>query len=114
MDRRPPPSGCSSRRSYTWILKYIFPGGLIPSVTAIGDSLSRRTRLRVAERFDFGPHYAQTLQIWRDRFEARRDEVIALGFDDVFIRMWLFYLCYAEAGFRAGYIDVSQLTLARI
>jgi cyclopropane-fatty-acyl-phospholipid synthase len=102
----------ASRRTYTWILKYIFPGGLIPSVTAIEDSL-RRTRLRVTGRYDFGPHYAQTLQIWRDRFDARRDEVIALGFDDVFIRMWLFYLCYAEAGFRAGYLNVSQLTLDR-
>ena len=103
----------ASRRTYTWIQKYIFPGGLIPSVTAIEDSLSRRTRLRVAERYDFGRHYAETLQIWRDRFSARTDEVLALGFDDVFIRMWLFYLCYAEAGFRAGYLNVSQLTLER-
>jgi cyclopropane-fatty-acyl-phospholipid synthase len=103
----------ASRRTYTWILKYIFPGGLIPSVTAIEDSLSRRTRLRVAERHDFGRHYAETLQIWRDRFSARTDEVLALGFDDVFVRMWLFYLCYAEAGFRAGYLNVSQLTLER-
>ncbi len=53
------------------------------------------------------------MRIWRDRFDARRDEVIALGFDDVFIRMWLFYLCYAKAGFRAGYLNVSQLTLDR-
>ena len=58
-------------------------------------------------------HYAQTLSIWRDRFLAQRDEVAALGFDEVFVRMWLFYLCYAEAGFRAGYLDVSQLTLER-
>jgi len=101
----------ASRRTYTWILKYIFPGGLIPSVTAIEDSLGRNTGLRVAERFDFGPHYADTLQIWRDRFDARRDQVGALDFDDVFIRMWQFYLCYAEAGFRSGYLNVSQLTL---
>jgi cyclopropane-fatty-acyl-phospholipid synthase len=103
----------ASRRTYTWILKYIFPGGLIPSVTAIEDSLRRRTGLRVAGRFDFGPHYADTLQIWRDRFNARRDEVRALDFDDVFSRMWQFYLCYAEAGFRSGYLNVSQLTLER-
>jgi len=103
----------ASRRTYTWILKYIFPGGLIPSVTAVEDSLRRRTGLRVAERFDFGPHYADTLRIWRDRFDARRDEVGALDFDDVFIRMWQFYLCYAEAGFRSGYLNVSQLTLER-
>jgi cyclopropane-fatty-acyl-phospholipid synthase len=103
----------ASRRTYTWIHKYIFPGGLIPSVTAITDSLGRQTRLRVVQRHDFGAHYAQTLRIWRERFLARRDEVAALGFDEVFVRMWLFYLCYAEAGFRAGYLDVSQLTLER-
>ena len=103
----------ASRHTYTWIQKYIFPGGLIPSVTAIEGSLARSTRLRVASRLDFGAHYAQTLSIWRDRFLARQPEVTALGFDDVFIRMWLFYLCYAEAGFRAGYLNVSQLTLER-
>jgi cyclopropane-fatty-acyl-phospholipid synthase len=102
----------ASRRTYTWIQKYIFPGGLIPSVTAIEDSLSR-TRLRVTGRHDFGPHYAETLRIWRDRFGARGDEVATLGFDEVFVRMWRFYLCYAEAGFRAGYLNVSQLTLDR-
>jgi len=103
----------ASRHTYTWIQKYIFPGGLIPSVMAIEDSLARRTRLRVAGRHDFGAHYAQTLRIWRDRFLAQESEVARLGFDEVFVRMWLFYLCYAEAGFRAGYLNVSQLTLER-
>jgi cyclopropane-fatty-acyl-phospholipid synthase len=101
----------ASRRTYTWIQKYIFPGGLIPSVTAIEDSLARCTGLRVTSRSDFGASYAQTLAIWRDRFRGQLDEVTALGFDEVFIRMWLFYLCYAEAGFRAGYLDVCHLTL---
>ena len=103
----------ASRHTYTWIQKYIFPGGLIPSVAAVEDSLARRTRLRVTQRHDFGAHYAQTLKIWRDRFLARQEEAAALGFDEVFARMWLFYLCYAEAGFRAGYLDVSQLTMER-
>ena len=103
----------ASKRTYTWILKYIFPGGLIPSVTAIEDSLNRHTRLRISERHDFGEHYEQTLRIWRDRFNDRRGEVTALGFDEVFGRMWLFYLCYAEAGFRSGYLNVSQLTMER-
>jgi cyclopropane-fatty-acyl-phospholipid synthase len=103
----------ATRHTYTWIHKYIFPGGLLPSVTAIEGSLAR-TRLRVTGRDDFGAHYEQTLRIWRERFAAHASEVAALGFDDVFSRMWNFYLCYSEAGFRAGYIDVSQLTLARI
>lgn len=103
----------ATRRTYTWIQKYIFPGGLIPSVTAMEDSLSRRTRLRITGHSDFGAHYEQTLRIWRERFRAREADVAALGFDEVFIRMWHFYLCYAEAGFRSGYLDVRHLTLER-
>jgi cyclopropane-fatty-acyl-phospholipid synthase len=104
----------ATRHTYTWIQKYIFPGGLIPSLTAIENSLTRQTRLRITARTDFGPHYAETLRIWRDRFGARAEDVQRLGFDEVFTRMWRFYLCYSEAGFRSGYIGVSQLTLARI
>jgi cyclopropane-fatty-acyl-phospholipid synthase len=104
----------TTRHTYTWIHKYIFPGGLLPSVTAIENSLTRSTRLRITAREDFGAHYAETLRIWRERFRARDDEVAQLGFDEVFNRMWNFYLCYSEAGFRAGYIGVSQLTLGRV
>jgi cyclopropane-fatty-acyl-phospholipid synthase len=104
----------ATRHTYTWIQKYIFPGGLIPSLTAIENSLTHQTRLRITARTDFGPHYAETLRIWRGRFGARAEEVQRLGFDEVFNRMWRFYLCYSEAGFRSGYIGVSQLTLARI
>jgi len=100
----------ATRHSYTWIHKYIFPGGLIPSVTAIEDN-ARRCGLRVSDREDFGRHYEQTLRIWRERFTARLGQVKRLGFDDTFIGMWTFYLCYAEAGFRSGYLDVCQLTL---
>jgi cyclopropane-fatty-acyl-phospholipid synthase len=103
----------ATRHTYTWIHKYIFPGGQLPSVTAIQDSLAR-TRLRIRAREDFGAHYAETLRIWRERFAAQATGVAGLGFDEVFSRMWTFYLCYSEAGFRSGYLGVSQLTLARI
>ncbi|HEY1915686.1 MAG TPA: cyclopropane-fatty-acyl-phospholipid synthase family protein [Streptosporangiaceae bacterium] len=103
----------ATRDTFTWILKYIFPGGLIPSVTAIEENLARHTSLRVTQRFDFGPHYAQTLRIWRERFCARRDDVLGLGFDEVFCRMWLLYLCYSEAGFGSSYLDVCHLLLER-
>jgi cyclopropane-fatty-acyl-phospholipid synthase len=102
----------ATRRTHTWILKYIFPGGLIPSVTAIEENAAR-TRLRIAGRLDFGAHYAETLNIWRKQFSADPGAVARLGFDDVFRRMWTLYLCYAEAGFRSGYLDVSQLLLNR-
>jgi cyclopropane-fatty-acyl-phospholipid synthase len=104
----------ATRRTYTWIHKYIFPGGLLPSVTAIENSLASSTRLHITARDDFGAHYAETLKIWRERFCANADEVARLGFDEVFNRMWTFYLSYSEAGFRSGYIGVSQLTLARV
>ena len=104
----------ATRHTYTWIHKYIFPGGLLPSVTAIENSLTSSTRLRITARDDFGEHYAETLKIWRERFCSRVDEVAHLGFDEVFRRMWSFYLSYSEAGFRAGYIGVSQLTLGRV
>jgi len=104
----------ATRRTYTWIHKYIFPGGLLPSVTAIENSLASSTRLHITACDDFGAHYAETLKIWRERFCAHADEVARLGFDEVFNRMWTFYLSYSEAGFRSGYIGVSQLTLARV
>jgi cyclopropane-fatty-acyl-phospholipid synthase len=102
----------ATRRTYTWIHKYIFPGGLIPSVTAI-EGILAGGQLRIADRRDFGAHYAETLRLWRDRFTARADQVRALGFDEVFLAMWTFYLSYSEAGFRTGYLDVCQLTLVK-
>jgi cyclopropane-fatty-acyl-phospholipid synthase len=102
----------ATRHTYTWIHKYIFPGGLIPSVTAIKDILAGG-HLRVTGQDDFGPHYAETLRLWRERFTHRAEQVRALGFDDVFLAMWTFYLSYSEAGFRSGYLDVCQLTLMK-
>src|SRR5699024_3014560 len=102
----------ATRRSWTWIHKYIFPGGLIPSITAIHEHAERDGGLRVLQRRAFGLHYAETLAAWRERFVTASDRVGELGFDDVFRRMWEFYLAYSEAGFRAGRIDVNQLTLA--
>ena len=103
----------AARRSYTWIHKYVFPGGLIPSVRAIEQNLARHTSLQVAERLDFGQHYAQTLRLWRERFAERAAEVGRLGFDETFRRTWRLYLAYSEAGFRTGYLDVCQFALAR-
>ena len=60
-----------------------------------------------------GGHYAETLRRWDERFLAQRDAVLALGFDDMFMRMWHFYLAYSRAGFATGYIDVQQLTFTR-
>ncbi|MEV7603236.1 cyclopropane-fatty-acyl-phospholipid synthase family protein [Kitasatospora sp. NPDC089797] len=103
----------ASSRTYTWILKYIFPGGLIPSLRAIDETAARHTRLRVTRADAFGPHYAETLRLWRERFTAHAPQVAALGFDEVFRRTWELYLAYSEAGFRTGYLDVQQVLLTR-
>ncbi|MFF3960970.1 class I SAM-dependent methyltransferase [Streptomyces griseorubiginosus] len=98
----------ASRDTFTWIHKYVFPGGLIPSTEAIEHTARDHTALRLARRDAFGAHYAETLRLWRERFTERADEVAALGFDETFRRLWTFYLAYSEAGFRSGYLDVQQ------
>jgi cyclopropane-fatty-acyl-phospholipid synthase len=103
----------TTRRSYGWIQKYIFPGGLIPSLHAIDATLAQHTSLRVLERRDLGWHYGQTLRLWRERFADNWAEISRLGFDAGFRRMWDFYLAYCEAGFRTEYIGVSQLSMGR-
>ncbi|BBZ19005.1 class I SAM-dependent methyltransferase [Mycolicibacterium gadium] len=102
----------ASRNTYTWIQKYIFPGGLLPSTEAILGITESTTRLRTVDMFSLRLHYAETLRLWRERFVGRQDALAELGFDDVFQRMWELYLAYSEAGFRSGYLDVYQWTFA--
>jgi cyclopropane-fatty-acyl-phospholipid synthase len=103
----------ATRNTYTWINKYIFPGGFLPSVEVIDQITRRRTGLRITDRLSMGAHYAETLRRWDDAFLAASEQVRALGFDETFRRMWHFYLEYSRAGFASGYIDVNQLTFAR-
>lgn len=103
----------ATRYTYTWINKYIFPGGFLPSTQALVDTTRDHTTLRLVDRLSFGQHYAQTLRLWDERFLAALPRVHELGFDAVFARMWHFYLEYSRAGFRSGYLDVQQLVFAR-
>jgi cyclopropane-fatty-acyl-phospholipid synthase len=103
----------ATKDTYTWIRKYIFPGGQLASVEAIERTLAAHTSLVVSDRYGFNRHYAETLHRWRVRFEQQADAVDAVGFDETFRRMWSFYLAYSEAGFRTGYLDVQQLTLVK-
>ncbi len=99
--------------SYSWIHKYIFPGGIIPSLQAIDEVNEEHTSLRVIESRRLGLSYARTLDRWRRTFADRADEVLELGFDATFMRMWDFYLGYCQAGFSTRYLDVWQLGLGR-
>lgn len=102
----------ATRHHYSWIQKYIFPGGIIPSLRAIDDALAG-TRLRVVRNRELRQHYVRTLQLWRYRFLAAWPQVRTQGFTEEFRRMWEFYLAYCEAGFAGGYLGVSQLQLKR-
>ena len=103
----------ATQNTYTWIHKYIFPGGFLPSVRAIDEVTRDHTSLRISNRLSFGQHYAETLRQWDERFLAASDEVATVGFDETFKRMWHFYLEYSRGGFASGYLDVQQLTFAR-
>jgi cyclopropane-fatty-acyl-phospholipid synthase len=95
-------------RGANWIQRYIFPGGVLPSLTAIESSLEG-TGLLVTNVRDISDSYALTLRAWRDRFFERIDEVRAMGFDERFIRMWDYYLSISEAGFRTGMTQDLQI-----
>ena len=103
----------ATRNTHTWINKYIFPGGFLPSVRAIDEVTRNHTALRLSDRLAFGQHYAATLRLWDQAFRAAAPEVRGLGFDETFQRMWHFYLEYSRAGFASGYLDVHQLTFAK-
>ena len=100
-------------RGVDFIQKHIFPGGFLPSVTALANAMTRASDLRAVHLEDIGPHYAETLARWRASFLQQLDAVRALGFDERFIRMWDFYLCYCEGGFRERDIGTVQMLLAR-
>jgi cyclopropane-fatty-acyl-phospholipid synthase len=98
-----------ARRNVDFIKRYVFPGGFLPSVTAMTSSLTRVTDLRAVNIEDIGLHYARTLRDWRERFFARIEEVRAQGFSDEFIRLWDFYLTYCESAFLERAIGDVQL-----
>ena len=99
------------RRGADFIQRFIFPGGMLPSVGAMRAEAARAgLTFTIAE--SFGLDYARTLVEWRERFIAAWPAIEALGFDASFKRLWEYYLCYCEAGFRSGRVDVGLYTLA--
>ena len=103
----------SARRSVDFIQRHIFPGSTIPSVTAMLDSITRASDLRLTHLEDIGPHYATTLRAWRENLFANLDAVRDLGYPEEFIRMWEFYLCYCEGGFAERAIGDVHMLLAK-
>jgi cyclopropane-fatty-acyl-phospholipid synthase len=102
-----------ARRSVDFIQRYIFPGSCIPSVSALTSSIARASDLRVFDLADIGPHYATTLAHWRQNFRANLPRIRALGYDENFIRMWEYYLCYCEGGFAERVLGDVQMLLVK-
>ena len=100
------------RREVDFIQRYVFPGGMLPSpqiLKSLGDAFGVPV---IRERI-FGQDYAKTLATWRNNFREAWPNLIPLGFDDRFRRLWEYYLAYCEAGFLSGNIDVRQVVFAK-
>jgi cyclopropane-fatty-acyl-phospholipid synthase len=102
-----------ARRSVDFIQRYIFPGGALPSVAGMLDIVGRDTDMNLLHMEDFGLHYARTLRLWHDNFRHAHGYLAELGYDDYFLRLWEFYLCYCEGGFLERTIGTAQLLLAK-
>ena len=102
----------SYRRNEDFIQLYIFPGGMLPTVTRFHECAAR-AGFRVVDTSLHAQDYADTLARWATAFHAAYDEVRALGFDERFVRMWRYYLAYCEAGFRTGKVNLARFTLEK-
>jgi len=100
-------------RSVDYIQRYVFPGSFIPSVTALLESVTRTTDLKLFHLEDIGPHYARTLRTWRERFFRNLGKVRELGYPESFVRLWEYYLCYCEGGFLERQLGTVQMLLTK-
>lgn len=103
----------SAKDSVDFIQRYIFPGGCLPSNEIIATCVRKNTDMMIVNHHDIGLDYARTLADWRDSFHANIDTVKAMGFDDVFCRMWEYYLYYCEGGFLERAISTAQIVMAK-
>ena len=100
-------------KSVDFIQKYIFPGGCLPSLTALSGAICNFSDMQIRHVEDFGQHYALTLNEWRSRFGAQLAEIRGQGYSDEFLRLWDYYFCYCEGAFTERAIGVSQLLISR-
>ncbi|MDR9828136.1 cyclopropane-fatty-acyl-phospholipid synthase family protein [Vibrio sp. FNV 38] len=103
----------SYSQNVDFIQKYIFPGGFLPSVSKLAEAATTYSDFVIRDVFDIGLDYAKTLNEWHQRFNAQEHSVRKLGYDERFIRMWRYYLCYCEGGFKAKSISTVQITFER-
>lgn len=99
------------RKGCDFIQKFIFPGSLLPSVKVMNESIAQKTNMKVTDLERIGPSYATTLNMWSEKFNANKENIMKLGFDEYFINLWNYYFSYCEAGFSAGTIDDVQMVI---
>jgi len=102
-----------SKRNVDFIQRYIFPGGALPSVTALTNTATNETDLRMTALEDITGHYATTMRKWREKFYLNVEQITELGYDNRFLRMWEYYLCYCEGGFEEKSIGCVQAEFIR-
>ncbi len=102
-----------AKRSVDFIKRYIFPGSFIPCVTAITQSATAVTDMKLTHMEDITPHYARTLACWRERFLSNKETIKAMGYSDDFVRLWDFYFAYCEGGFAERVIGDVHLLLSK-
>jgi len=100
-------------RDVDFIKRYIFPGGFLPSIAVMSNSIANATDMKLFHLEDIGPHYATTLRDWRQRFFHNIKQVRSLGYSDTFVRMWDFYLCYCQGAFMERAIGTVQMLLVK-
>ena len=100
-------------RRTDFIRRYVFPGGCLPSIAAIQQSVDRVTDFQMTDLADYSDDYAMTLSMWRKSFMSQLPEVRSLGYDQKFIRLWHFYLCYCEAAFRERRTNLAQIVFEK-
>ncbi|WP_219094350.1 cyclopropane-fatty-acyl-phospholipid synthase family protein [Pseudomonas sp. UMAB-40] len=102
-----------AKGSVDFIQRYIFPGGALPCVQKMLEVIGRDTDMNLLHMEDFGLHYARTLRLWHENFRRAQGRLSELGYDDYFLRLWEFYLCYCEGGFLERTIGTAQMLLAK-
>ena len=102
-----------AKSSVDFIQRYIFPGGALPSVQKMLEIVGKDTDMNLMHMEDFGLHYAKTLRMWHENFRRAHSRLTELGYDEYFLRLWEFYLCYCEGGFLERSIGTAQLLLAK-
>jgi cyclopropane-fatty-acyl-phospholipid synthase len=101
------------RQNSDWIQQYIFPGAVVPSLTAMCNAMTKKSSLLVDQIENYGVHYAKTLNLWQKNLHTNKEKIMKLGMDDRFMRTWQYYFSYCEAAFATRHLNLLHLVVTR-